>query len=169
MATEQPIGPHTKELTMPSNPNHEDLNLAQRIGRLSVQALKAIAVLCGESRDKDVITVTAYRSHDEVSLKFRHAIEMERAFSDTVLNFDEIEPPCYRNSISIDLIQMAAELGVARVHCVVAMGIDEVVTGMRDYADVEMTVLEAVAEQLTRLHDLLDHPVDATMTIRVLQ
>jgi hypothetical protein len=50
-----------------------------------------------------------------------------------------------------------------------AMGIDEVVTGMRDYAGVEMTVLEAVAEQLTRLHDLLDHRVHATMTNRVLQ
>ena len=140
--------------------------LVQRIGRFSEQPFRAVAVLCGENWDDDTNTVTGYLSHKEVSPRFCHAIEMERAYCDALLSFDEIALPEYGNSVSIDLVRMAAEIGVARVYCVVVMGIDDAVTGWRDLAGVEATVLEAIVAQLTSLQVMLGRRINTAPTIK---
>ena len=150
------------------NQNSEYENLTQRIGRRTGQALKAVALLSGANR-QGVTTVTAYLSQEESSPKFRHALEMERAYCKTLLSFDDIAPPDYGNSIAIDLTGLAFELGVARMYCVVTLGIDDTVSGWRDYDGVEVTVLDAVTQQLTGLQVRLERRVETAMPIRALQ
>ena len=147
---------------MTFNRNPQSVNLPQRLGRLFGQDLKAFALLCGETLD-DVTTVTAYLSHAESSPKFHHALEMERAYCHALLRFDDIAPPDYGNSNAIDLARMAAELGVAQVYCVVILGIDDTANGCRDYEEVEMTILDAVTEQLSRLQDRLARRIEMAM------
>ena len=64
---------------------------------------------------------------------------------------------------------MAAELGVAQVYCVVILGIDDTANGYRDYEGVEMTILDAVTEQLARLQDRLARRIETAISNPVLQ
>ena len=154
---------------MTFNRNPQPVNLPLGLGRLFGQDLKAVALLCGEILDDDVTTVMAYLSHDEYSPKFRHALEMERAYCHALLRFDDIAPPDYGNFNAIDLARMATELGVAQVYCVVILGIDDTANGYRDYEGVEMTILDAVTEQLARLQNRLARRIEMAISNPVLQ
>ena len=136
--------------------NHDASKLTQHIGRLTGRTVTAIAMVCGEWQDEGALT-------------FSHAIEMERAYGDSVLSFNDIAPPDYRGSTAIDLIRLAAEIGVARVYCVIRMEMDGTVAGMRDYANVEVTVLQAIVARLNCFQARLDRWSTSALMHRLLQ
>ena len=141
-------------------PLREQINPIQVIGRLTGQSIKAAAIVCSDGVE-EMTTVTAFISPREASPNFRHAIDMEHSYGKTLLAFDEVEPPFYGNTSSIDLKHVASAIGVDRVLCVVSMTAEGVVSGVRDYDGVEVTVLEAATEQMTGFQDLLlslSHP-----------
>ena len=137
-----------------SNPNHSPVT--QKIVGLSGLAFKSLALVCCETLDEDCQTVSAYLSPNERSPKFLHAIEMELSYCRALVGFDEIAPPSYGDAIDIDWGGVACQFGVARVYCVVAMSAEGVVMGYRNYDAVEMTVLQAIEQQIGRFHDMLE-------------
>ena len=134
----------------------QQINPLQIIGSLTGQQIKAAAIVCSVGEEEET-TVTAYISPKEASPRFSHAIDMEYAYSKTLLAFDESPPPYYGNTRTVDLKQAAAAIGVDRVLCMVSLTGDGTVFGTRDYDGVEMTVLEAATEQLTEFKDLLEN------------
>lgn len=124
------------------------------ISRLMGQNIKAAAVVCSNGED-EFTSVTAYISPKEASPRFRHAIDMECSYNHTLLAFSDIPPPYYGHEAGLDLKHAAAAIGVDRILCVVTMSSDDMVSGMRDYEGVEVTVIEAATEQLTQFKDLL--------------
>ena len=133
--------------------NPDPKYITQRISGLSGQAVKSVALVSCEALDDDFHSVSAFLSRTEKSPLFRHAIEMEQAYCDALLRFDEIEPPDYGRSVEIDLDRLAIELDVAQVFCVVTVSVDGTVNGWRNYDEVEVTVLEAIAQQLGQFHE----------------
>lgn len=88
---------------------------------------------------------------------FRHAVEMEGTYSDTLLSFDENDPPYYGNTdLQLDMGLAARELGFDRVLCVVALDSHGKVRVCRDYDGLEVTLLEAANVQFNRFKDILD-------------
>ena len=132
----------------------ERMDPASIFSRLTGQTLEAFAVVCSVGKDESE-AVTAFISPKKASTQFLHAIEMELAYSHTLLGFDDASPPFYNAMMPIDLARAAHEIGVDRVLCVVAMGANDTIMGTRDYGGVEVTVLEAASAQLTRFQDLL--------------
>lgn len=139
-------------------------HITQRISGLSGQAVKSVALVCCEALDDDFHSVSAFLSHTKKSPLFRHAIEMEQAYCDALLRFDEIEPPDYGVPVEIDLDRLAIELDVEQVFCVVTVSVDGTVNGWRNYDEVEVTVLEAIAQQLGQFHEWLEYGVNAATT-----
>jgi hypothetical protein len=87
---------------------------------------------------------------------FRHAIEMEGTYSDTLLSFDENAPPYYGDTeLQIDLGLAARELGFDRVLCLVTLDVKGKVCVCRDYDGLEVTLLEAANVQFGRFKDIL--------------
>ena len=126
----------------------------QIICRLTGQDVRAAAVIsCQVTAERTA--VTAFIVPKDASAKFRHAIDMELAFTDTLLAFDEVAPPFYGTAETINLQQAACEIGVDRVLCIVTMTDKDQVFGIRDYDGVEVTVLEAATQQLTKFKELL--------------
>ena len=143
-----------------SNPDHS--SVTQRIVSLSGLAFRAVALVCCETLDEDCQTVSAYLSPDERSPKFRYAIEMELSYCRALIGFDEIAPPNYGCASDIDWARMVCQFGVAHVYCVVTMSADGVVRGYRNYEAVEMTILQAIEQQLGRIHDMLEENAGVT-------
>lgn len=132
----------------------ERLNPAQIFTRLTGRPVQAYAVVCSVG-ENEAETVTAFIAPKHASPSFLHAIEMELAYSHNLLGFEEALPPVYNAASAIDLRSAAMAIGVDRVLCMVAMGADDAIFGTRDYSGLEVTVLEAASEQLTRFQDLL--------------
>ena len=116
--------------------------------------MQSIAVVCSVG-EQDTASVTAFMSPHRVSAPFLHAIEMEREYSNTLLGFDDGNPPFYESTSVVDLQRVAREFGVDRVLCFVALDASNKVIGGRDYDGIEVTILEAATEQLTQFQDLL--------------
>lgn len=150
----KPMLDRTPMMNFQSNPDHS--SVTQRIVSLSGLAFKSIALVCCETLNEDFQTVNAYLSPNERSLKFLHAIEMELGFCRALVGFDEIAPPNYGNANDMDWGSLACQFGVARVYCVVAMSVEGVVMGYRNYDAVEMTVLQAIEQQIDRFHEMLE-------------
>ena len=150
----------TLMMNFQSNPDHS--SVTQRIVSLSGLAFRAVALVCCETLDEDCQTVSAYLSPDERSPKFRHAIEMELSYCRALIGFDEIAPPNYGCASDIDWARMVCQFGVAHVYCVVTMSADGVVRGYRNYEAVEMTILQAIEQQLGRIHDMLEENAGVT-------
>ena len=134
--------------------SREQINPLHVVARLTGQNIKAVAIVCSVGSE-EMEAVTAFISPSEASPRFRHAIDMEYSYGKTLLAFDEVAPPFYGNTPQIDLKCAADAIGVDRVLCVVMMTSDGLVSGIRDYDGVEVTILEAATEQLTSFQELL--------------
>lgn len=124
----------------------------------------ALALVCeiGEGADASV-TAFITPSGAAMSERFRHAIEMEGAYSDTLLSFDNTAPPYYgAGARQIDLPTAARTLGVERVLCLVTLDESGSVLVTRDYAGLEVTLLEAANTHLGRFREILDGVAIAT-------
>lgn len=119
--------------------------------------VKALALVCTVG-DGPMASVAAYITPGAAaSPMFRHAIEMEGTYSDTLLAFDENDPPYYGSmDLQLDLGLAARELGVDRVLCLVTLDIQGKVNVSRDYDGLEVTLLEAANVQFNRFTDILD-------------
>ena len=119
--------------------------------------VKALALVCTVG-DGPMASVAAYITPGAAgSPMFRHAIEMEGTYSDTLLSFDENDPPYYGSTdLQLDLGLAARELGVDRVLCLVTLDCQGKVNVCRDYAGLEVTLLEAANVQFNRFTDILD-------------
>ena len=143
--------------------------VTQRIVSLSGLAIKSVALVCCETLDEVFQTVNAYISPNEISPKFRHAVEMEQSYCRALLRFDEIPPPAYGGATGIDLFWLAGQLGVARVYCVVVMSVDGAVSGCRNYDEVEVTVLESIDQQISRFEEMLEDAAGVASPVGWLQ
>ena len=143
--------------------------VTQRIVSLSGLALKSVALVCCETLDEDFQTVNAYLSPNEISPKFRHAVEMEQSYCRALLRFDEIAPPAYGSVAGIDLFWLAGQLGVARVYCAVIMSVDGAVSGYRNYDEVEVTILEGIDQQISRFQEMLENAAGVVSPVGCLQ
>lgn len=113
--------------------------------------------LVGTVGDGPMASVAAYITPGAAaSPLFRHAIEMEGTYSDTLLSFDENSPPYYGDTeLQIDLGLAARELGFDRVLCLVTLDVKGKVCVCRDYDGLEVTLLEAANVQFGRFKDIL--------------
>ncbi len=113
--------------------------------------------LVGTVGDGPMASVAAYITPGAASSPlFRHAIEMEGTYSDTLLSFDENAPPYYGDTeLQIDLGLAARELGFDRVLCLVTLDVKGKVCVCRDYDGLEVTLLEAANVQFGRFKDIL--------------
>lgn len=136
------------------DPNHQ--HITQRISAHTGQWVKSAALVCYEALDDDFHSVSAFFSRNEKSPLFRHAIEMEQAYCDALLRFDEIAHPDYGRPVEIYLNRLAIELDVAQVCCVVTVSVDGTVNGWRNYDRIEITVLEAIAQQICQFREWLE-------------
>lgn len=136
-------------------PASHDISAA--LSQLAGAELQALALVCtvGEG---PAASVAAYITPNAASsAMFQHAIEMEGSYSDTLLSFDDNEPPYYgSDDRQIDLCLAADRLGVDRVLCVVMLDAAGKVAVTRDYDGLEVTLLEAANIQFNRFTDLLD-------------
>ncbi len=132
-------------------------DISATLGQLAGTELQALALVCTVG-DGPASSVAAYITPEAASsAMFRHAIEMEGSYSDTLLSFDDNEPPYYgSDDRRIDLGLAADRLGVDRVLCVVMLDTAGKVAVTRDYDGLEVTLLEAANIQFNRFTDLLD-------------
>lgn len=132
-------------------------DISAAITQLAGTEIQALALVCTVGDGPDA-SVAAYITPDAASsTMFRHAIEMEGAYSDTLLSFDNNEPPYYGSEDRrIDLELAADRLGVDRVLCVVMLDASGKVAVTRDYDGLEVTVLEAANIQFSRFTNILD-------------
>ena len=156
----KPMLDRTLMMNFQSNPDHN--RITQTIVDLTGLAFKSVALVCSDMLDEVFQTVNAYLSPDERSPKFRHAIEMELSYCRALIGFDEIAPPNYGCASDIDWARMVCQFGVAHVYCVVTMSADGVVRGYRNYDAVEMTILQAIEQQLGRIRDMLEENAGVT-------
>ena len=114
--------------------------------------------LVGTVGDGPMASVAAYITPGAAaSPLFRHAVEMEGTYSDTLLSFDENAPPYYGGTdLHVDLGLAARELGFDRVLCLVTLDSQGKVSVCRDYDGLEVTLLEAANVQFNRFMDILD-------------
>lgn len=142
-------------MTIHQTPASHDISAA--ITQLAGTEIQALALVCTVG-DGPAASVAAYITPDAASsTMFRHAIEMEGSYSDTLLSFDNNEPPYYGSEDRrIDLELAADRLGVDRVLCVVMLDASGKVAVTRDYDGLEVTVLEAANIQFNRFTNILD-------------
>ena len=133
---------------------HDIRATLSHLGGTEVTAL----ALVGTVGDGPMASVAAYITPGAAaSPLFRHAVEMEGTYSDTLLSFDNNEPPYYgSDDRRIDLGLAADRLGVDRVLCVVMLDTAGKVAVTRDYDGLEVTLLEAANIQFNRFTDILD-------------
>lgn len=144
-------------------------DLPATLSNLAGTEVTALALVCTVG-DGQAASVAAYITPNAaVSPLFRHAIEMEGSYSDTLLSFDENTPPYYGGaSLNLDLSNAAKEIGVDRVLCLVTLDVQGKVMVARDYDGLEVTLLEAANLQFNRFTDILDG-VMQTPVSRVIQ
>lgn len=132
--------------------NHD---ISAAMSHLVGRSVCALALVCtiGEGARASVTAYITPRSAG--SPLFRHAIEMEGAYYDTLLSFEDGPQPFYGSGKSMDLRKAALQLGVDRVLCAVTLDIDGEITAVRDYDGVEVTLLDAAKEQFKRFAGML--------------
>ena len=142
---------------------HEQHDIPNTLSQLTGAEVKALAIVCTVG-DGEHETVTAYITPNAaVSPGFRHAIEMEGAYSDTLLSFDDSQPPYYGSIARPVNLELAAyRLGVDRVLCLVTVDAAGNIAATRDYDGLEVTLLEAAKLQFGRFTDILDEVVSHT-------
>ena len=117
----------------------------------------ALALVCTVGAGPNASVAAYITPAAAASPMFRHAIEMEGTYSDTLLSFDENDPPYYGSADQqMDLGRAARELGVDRVLCLVTLDCLGKVNGCRNYDGLEMNLLEAANVQFNRFTDILD-------------
>lgn len=127
------------------------------VNQLIGSEISALALVCavGEGADSSVAAfITPGPAAN--SAVFSHALEMERSYSDMLLDFDHPEPPFYGRPIKLNMRKAARSLGVDKVLCLVALDRDGVVSAVRDYDGLEVTLLEAANTQFERFKELID-------------
>ena len=88
--------------------------------------------------------------------RFRHALEMEETYSDSLIGFVDDEPPYYGAAgPRVDLDAAAAALGIDRVLCLVAVGKGGELCVGRNYEGVDVTLIQAAKIQFERVRELL--------------
>jgi hypothetical protein len=135
-------------------------NIPAMVSHLVGTPVSALALVCAVG-DGSHASVAAFITPGAAgSAPFRHAIEMEGAYSNTLLSFDENQPPYYGgNTTPVNLNQAANELGVDRVLCLVTLNNAGSVAVVRNYDGLEVTLLEAANLQFSRFQEILDGTV----------
>lgn len=88
--------------------------------------------------------------------RFRHAIELEIDYLESELSFDAPEEPVYvAAGFNVDFEVAAKMVGVDQVVCLIVQMPDGRVAAMRDYAEVEVGLMDAAKEQLLRFLGML--------------
>lgn len=138
-------------------PIPDKINITEVISSMMGAEVASLAVVCsvGDGESASVAAfIAGWTAHREV---FRHAIEMEGSYSDTLLSFDSNPPPYYESSAAdIDLGLAASKLGVDRVLCLITLDGKGSVSALRDYDGLEVTLLEAAHMQLSRFMEFMD-------------
>lgn len=139
----------------------EQVNIPSALSQLQGNEVASLAFvgLVGEGRGASVV---AFITPDGVvrSTVFRHAIKMEGSYSDSLLSFHDSAQPYYRSAgAGIDLNQAAIRLGIDRILCLVTLDSTGVVSAVRDYDGLEVTLLEAAHIQLSRFTELIEDDV----------
>lgn len=127
------------------------------VSQLAGTEVSALALVCAVGEGTHA-SVAAFITPGAIcSASFRHAIEMEGDYSDTLLGFEDNQPPYYgASALDIDLAAAAGVIGVDRVICLVTqIGADQV-NVVRDYDGLEVTMLEATKTQFERFVEILD-------------
>lgn len=146
-------------MTQPWTQKHTATDLSRlvhTVGILTGQTVQAVAIVASVGENEHT-SVTAYLSAQVTSPRFRHAIDMERAYTESLIAFDDTTPPFYDNPVSVDLKRVAQEVGVDRVLCFVSMSTENSVSGKRDYDGTEVTCIETAMNQLGALHRHLEN------------
>lgn len=133
-------------------------SIPSMISQVIGNPVSALALVCevGEGAEASV-TAFITPSGAALSERFRHAIEMEGAYSDTLLSFDDTKPPYYgAGAREVDLPSAARTLGVERVLCLVTLDESGSVYVTRNYDGLEVTLLEAANTHLGRFREILD-------------
>ena len=126
------------------------------VSHLAGTEVSALALVCAVGEGAHASVAAFITPGANCSASFRHAIEMEGDYSDTLLSFDEDPPPYYGDSdLDIDLATAAGVIGVERVICLVTQVGDQV-SVVRDYDGLEVTLLEATKIQFGRFVEVLD-------------
>ena len=126
--------------------------LVQRISLYTHREVRSLAIvfeLDNEDRDPDVLAFTTHGA--PVDSGFRHALEMERAFCQSVLDFADKEPPFYGAPVHLDMDYLADDFGVYLIFVLVVLVADGQVLGARDYDYADITEVEAADAQLAAL------------------
>lgn len=135
---------------------HDYTTIPAMVSHLADTEISFLALLCAVGEGEHA-AVTAFITPTDASPQFRHAIEMEEHYSNTLLSFDHNRPPYYgARPIAINLHRVAAELGVDRVLCLVTQNASGSVNAVRDYDGLEVTLLEAANLQFKRFLEILD-------------
>ncbi|MHB1098280.1 MAG: hypothetical protein ACYCZR_01880 [Burkholderiales bacterium] len=135
----------------------ENIDIQGVVSQMMGCNLEAMALVCSVNEDSDASVaafITPKGAKD--SPRFRHAVEMEEVYSDTLLSFDVVDPPYYGVWPTLNLHQAAVGLGVDRILCLVTLDEHGDVNAARNYAGVEVTMIEAAQEQLIRFKEILD-------------
>lgn len=141
---------------MSANSQPDAKTLARIASDLLGRNITEIAVI-GTVGEGAAASVVACVVADKISApRFQHAIEMEESYSDSLVGFDDEEPPFYGvDGPCVDLEAIALALGIDRVLCLVALAkAGELCVG-RDYDGVEMTLIQAAKTQFGRVRELL--------------
>lgn len=127
------------------------------VSQLVGTEVAAIALVCAVGHGAHASVAAYITPAAGVSTRFRHAVEMEGTYSDTLLSFDDNEPPFYGGLASpLDLHRAADELGVDRVLCLVTLDAHGDINVSRDYDGLEVTLLEAANLQFSRFAEILE-------------
>ena len=134
----------------------ETVYLPEIVSRLAGIPVNALAMVCTVGSG-DYAAVAAFITPKQAKPAFWHAIEMEWAYSTTLLGFEDGAPPYYGggNAIPIKPDQAAVLIGVDRVLCLVVQEEEGKISVTRDYDGLEVTLLESASEQLRRFVSII--------------
>lgn len=111
----------------------------------------ALVWLAGSPIDGTVLCcMDVMRLSGRSKATFKHALELEQSFVDTVIGFEDQSEPSHTTA-ALDMRTISERIGLRRVLCAVVVAEDGSVHAGRNYDEVEVTRLEAVREQLSGL------------------
>lgn len=136
---------------------HDVVSIPFIVTQLLGKEVAAIAIVCSVAEGQETSVVAFITPGSAArSPQFKHAIEMEHSYSDTLLGFDAAEEPVYETSMSLNLRKAARSLGVDRLLCMVTLDAHGNVAAVRDYDGLEVTALEAASTQFDRFKEILE-------------
>ena len=135
----------------------DESSIAAIVSRLADLEITAFVVVYGIGQSADASVAALISPEPSDSATFRHAIEREVDYSESLLDFDEDSPPYHgENGLGIDLEAATRLLGDDLMICLITQDRDAQVSVVRDYVDLEYTQLEATKIQLQRCIEILD-------------